>query len=1125
MLESAPSSLYTTAMENLPSGTVTFLFTDIEGSTRLSQQYPKDMPALLARHHEILHKSIKRYNGYLFEIIGDALYSAFHSATDALNAAIDAQRQLQTEAWSPAPVKVRMGIHTGTAYLNETQAPTVYSGYATLALTQRITSSGHGGQIILSGATRELIRDSLPADSELLYLGEKRLKDLLRPEHLYQLNASGLAANFPPLRTLDSFQHNLPLQLTTFIGREHEMIEIKHELELHRLVTLTGSGGTGKTRLSLQVAAELLEKFDHGIWFVELAPLTDPDLIPQIIVTAIGISEQAGKPPLELLKEYLHERQALIVLDNCEHLIEACAKVVNELLNTAPNLKILASSREALGVKGEASYPVPTLSLPDMKHLPVMEQLSQYEAVRLFIDRALLVAPHFVVDKENAPFIAQICCRLDGIPLALELAAARVKMLSVEQISKRLDDRFHLLTGGARTALPRQQTLRALIDWSYDILSESERLLLCRLSIFAGGWTLEAAEEICAGQNGTPYSESISAYDVLDSLTQLVNKSLVDVVEQPHDRKTRYRMLETIRQYAREKLLEAGGGETIRQKHLAYFVDLAERAEPNLRSFDMITWLDRLEAELDNIRTALERAAKSEIEAQLRLSSALLWFWHIRGHKREGIDWLEHELAIEAAERGDRPLLPERAVIRGKALNAAGFLLRMIRNDKKSIERSKEALAIFQQLGSRGNLGMGNALLNLADMAGYQGDLKRAGALAEESLQLLRETADKFSIAQCLDFLAWLKWAEGDSNEVKALLEEDLSLRKDIGDKDGIAQVLSRLARLVFLQGDLSQSIALYEESLALFREVGNEWVRGLILADLARVVQAQGDYGKATQILEEALALGRDLGDKYLISQWLYSLGGVAQSQGDYVRATRMYQESLIMSREIDNPDIMANNLSALGNVALAQGDYGQATQQFDAELEIGQAKKIHWISASALSNLGRIAWARGNFELARQKLEDALAIIHEAGGKLRIGFALYCLGRVFQSQRDYASAQAQYRKALALARELGQRDEIASNLEALATLYVAQTQMELSPMRLKILRRATCLFSTAETLHPSLRFEMSAAERVDHDQAVAATRAALNDEAFATAWEEGKQMNLEEAIAYALKEKESGE
>ena len=625
-----PLILYTTNMTSLPSGTVTFLFTDIEGSTKLAQQYPDAMPGMIARHNEILNQSIQAHDGYVFLTVGDSFCAAFHSASDALSAALDAQRCLFGEPWVQAAVKVRMGLHTGTAQISEDGQ---YSGYTTLALTQRIMAAGHGGQVLLSGAARELVRDSLPEGTELIDLGEKRLKDLLRPEHLYQLNIFGLPVVFSPLKTLDALPNNLPIQLTTFIGREKEIVDVKRDLELHRLVTLTGSGGTGKTRLSLQVAAELLEEFDHGVWFVELAPLSDPDLIPRTILSTIGIIEQRGKTSLEVLQEYLQDKRILILLDNCEHLIEASASLVNTLLSAAPGLKILASSRESLGVRGEASYPVPSLALPDIKHLPIVEQISAYEAVRLFIDRASLVAPHFMVDKDNAPFIAQICYRLDGIPLAIELAAARVKVLSVEQISMRLDDRFRLLTGGSRTALPRQQTLRALIDWSYDILTPNEKTLLRRLSVFASGWTLEAAEDVCSG-------DGLGTYDVLDLLTQLVNKSLVVLIEHTQSGETRYRMLETIRQYAREKLLASGDSERIHDRHLAYFVKLSERAEDELYRTNQTFWFNKLDDEFDNLRMALEWALSTSARSGLQIIYRLRHFLEAHGDLREVADLL-----------------------------------------------------------------------------------------------------------------------------------------------------------------------------------------------------------------------------------------------------------------------------------------------------------------------------------------------------------------------------------------------------------------------------------------------------------------------------------------------------
>ncbi|HXQ35816.1 MAG TPA: AAA family ATPase, partial [Anaerolineales bacterium] len=606
----------------------------------------------------------------------------------------------------------------------------------------------------------------LPMDSELQDLGEKRLKDLMRPEHIYQLNIEGLPTTFPPLKTLDAFLNNLPVHLTSFIGRENEIVEMKQELEAHRLVTLTGSGGTGKTRLSLQVAAELLEKFDHGVWFVELAPLTDPDLIPQTILSTIGISEQPGKTPLEILKEYLHEKKALIVLDNCEHLIEASAKATDALLNAAPKLKILASSREALGVKGEASYPVPSLSLPNPKHLPTIEQLSQYEAVRLFIDRALLVAPHFIVDKDNAPFIAQICYRLDGIPLAIELAAARIKMMSIEQISQRLDDRFRLLTGGARTSLPRQQTLRALIDWSYDLLSEKERLLLRRLSVFARSWTLEAAEEVCAGE------DDISAYDILDLLTQLVNKSLVIVIEHSQSGETRYRMLETIRQYAREKLLEAGGSESIRDQHLAYFVKLVEQAGPELYRSNQVFWLNKLDDEIDNLRMAMEWSLAKDLKSGLQLIVAGGFFWEARGDIREVASWLAQ--LLEQYNHGDS--------LRARALTIYGSLL------QTRGELAQPRILITQGLELSRAISDKHAeafsLWGLAGAIVLQGDVEQGISFAEQSLALYTSLGDRLGQANTTRFLSV---NHNDLERSKSFLFESLGLYRELGNPAGIA--------------------------------------------------------------------------------------------------------------------------------------------------------------------------------------------------------------------------------------------------------------------------------------------------------------------------------------------------
>ena len=868
---------------SLPTGTVTFLFTDIEGSTKLAQHYPDAMPALLARHHEILHKSIQAQNGYVFQIVGDSFAVAFHSASDALSAALDAQRCLQKEAWTPAPIKVRMGIHTGAAQLNDPSAPTVYTGYATLASTQRIMSAGNGGQILISGATRELVRDWLPLDSELLDLGEKRLKDLLRPEHLYQLNISGLPTTFPPLKTLDSFPNNLPTQLTSFIGRENEIADIKGELESHRLVTLTGSGGTGKTRLSLQVAADLLEKFEHGVWFVELAPLTDPELIPQTILSSIGISEQQGKAPLEILKGYLHEKKMLIVLDNCEHLVSASAELTNTLLNAAPNLRIMTSSREALGVKGEASYPVPSLSSPDIKHLPVIAGLSQYEAVRLFIDRALLVAPHFVVDKDNAPFIAQICYHLDGIPLAIELAAARTKMLSVQQICKRLDDRFHLLTGGARTALPRQQTLRALIDWSYDLLSENERLLLLRLSVFAGSWTFEAAEEICAG-------DYIETYDVLDLLTQLVNKSLVVVIEHLQSGETRYRMLETIRQYARERLLQNGAMESLRDKHLAYFVKLVEQAEHQLYRADQVRWLSRLDDEIDNLRTALEWALATDTESGLRIA-ALPWrWWDMRGYFREMGGWLSQFL-----ER-----YPTADTLHGQALAIYSRCLFRQSNFAGTIRIARQSLQMARTLSDKKTEAL--SLMFLGMCTAGQGRVDESIPFLERSLALYRALGDKIGQANVqASILGSLADNRRSPERAGAVIRESLQLNRELGNLSGIADSLTTLARSTIWNGDFSSPAAWLEEALSIARQIGDQTTEVYALLTLGVLAYWQVNYDQAHAYCKDVIRLSERLG-MYTTDAWArVFMAYTFLQEGEIQQARQLFEECIQRAYKAD--------------------------------------------------------------------------------------------------------------------------------------------------------------------------------------------------------------------------------
>src|SRR5215207_7851027 len=597
-------------MSSLPSGTVTFLFTDIEGSTKLWERSPQAMQRALARHDQILRDAVEDLGGCVFKTIGDAFCCAFSTTTDALEAALEAQRALLTkEGWpeETGPLRVRMALHTGTTEERDGD----YFG-PPVNRVARLLSAAHGGQVLLSLATQELVRDQLPLDVELRDLGEHRLKDLFGPERVFQLVAPGLPAEFPPLRTLEGHPNNLPLQPTPLVGREREVSEIAERLRSEgvRLLTLTGPGGTGKTRLALQSAAELLEEFDDGAFFVALAAITDPELVPSAIAEPLGVRESAEQTLQESLKSYIRDKRLLLILDNFEQVLEG-APVAGELVGACPKLKVLATSRIPLRLYGEQEYPVPPLALPDPSDLPPLEILTQYGAVKLFVERARAVKADFAVTNESAPAVAEICARLDGLPLAIELAAARIRILPPQQMLQRLGDRLKLLKGGARDVPARQQTLRGTIDWSYDLLTEEEKVLFWRLSVFSRSHTLEAAEEVCDPEG---------KLDALEVVGSLLEKSLLRR-EQGVGGEPRFVMLETVHEYAREKLEESEEAEEVERRHAEYFLALAEEANPKLKGPDQLQWLQRRETEHDNMRAALGRTLqRGETELTLELS-------------------------------------------------------------------------------------------------------------------------------------------------------------------------------------------------------------------------------------------------------------------------------------------------------------------------------------------------------------------------------------------------------------------------------------------------------------------------------------------------------------------------
>ena len=919
-------------MASLPTGTVTFLFTDIEGSTALLQHLGDQRYAeVLTAHRDILRRAFQAGGGREVDTQGDAFLIAFANAQDAVSTAAAAQQAIGAHPWpEEVPIRVRMGLHTGE--------PTVAgTGYVGLDVHRaaRIMAVGYGGQILLSQATRALIEHGLPEGLKVRDLGEHRLKDLTRPEHIFQIIIPDLPADFPPLKTLDIISNNLPVQLTTFIGREREIEDVKRLLTQSRLVTLMGTGGAGKTRLSIQVAADLIDQFQKGVWLIELAPLTDPALVVQAVASPFQVREVAGRPLLSTLVDYLQPKSLLLVLDNCEHLVAACAQLANALLRACPNLKILATSREALGVAGEVTYQVPPLSRPDPRRAQSLAQLTEFESVQLFVERGVHSQPRFALTEGNAKAVAHICHRLDGIPLAIELAAARVKVLTVEQIATRLDDRFRLLTGGSRTGLPHHQTLRAAMDWGYDLLSEEERTLLRRLAVFAGGFNFEAVEAICTG-------DGVEMFAILDLLTSLVDKSLV--VAEGLNGDIRYRLLETIRQYGLEKLQGSGEIAAVHGRHLGWFLDLAERAEPELYGPDQKGWLSQLEMEHDNLRAALEwtKAGEREPEAGLRLAGALHRFWAMGGHLSEGREWLEGAL-----KRTEAAPSPARA----------------------------------------------KAIFGAAALAFGQGDYGQAEDLSGQSLALYRERGDKLGIALTLNVLAFLNRNRGDHGRAVALLEDSLTLCRELDQQWPLAETLFILALTVRRQGDYERAKALLEESLILWRQTGDKSGLARSLASLGVVARLQGDYARAQALQEESLALHKELGHRFEVAEVLLMLGTVAQNQGDYSRATALYEECLILSRELGYKLDVAAALVNLANVSHYQGDNDRARELAEEAKALAKALGLKHQLAVCLWTLGTVAFAQGDGERAIALYRESLTLYQGLGDKRGIAECLESL------------------------------------------------------------------------------------------------------------------------------------
>jgi predicted ATPase/DNA-binding SARP family transcriptional activator/DNA-binding CsgD family transcriptional regulator len=676
-----------------------------------------------------------------------------------------------------------------------------------------------------------------------------------------------------PEETLGAGRHNLPAARTSFVGREREMVEVKRELAMTRLLTLTGAGGSGKTRLALEVARDLVWASLDGVWLAELAPLSDSGLVPQAVAGALGVKEQPGRPLTDTLAEGLHAKEMLLLLDNCEHLIDAAAHVVDVLLDSCPGLRVLATSREALGVAGEVRWNVPALSVPDLRYSPTVAEIDGTEAVRLFAERARQRDPTFTLGPENARTVAEICERLEGMPLAIELAAARVGTLAVEQISERLEDALKLLTSGSRTEIPRQRTLRGALDWSHELLSEGDKKFFGRLSVFAGGWTLEAAEAVGSG-------EGVEEDDILDLLSGVVEKSLV-VAEATEASGVRYRMLEPVRQYAQEKLEEGGEGEEVRLRHARFFLALAEDAEPRLRGSVDVEWFERLEAEHDNIRAALSWALeRGVVGLGLRLAGALRMFWEAHGHAGEGRRWLEEALA-----KDDRASVAARV----RALEAVGWLTVWQMDLDQAEAVAQEGIELSAEAGIESSLAASfRTMLGVA--ATLRGDFERAKELLEESLKLSREANDKVGIVDALLFLGNASVDQGDHDRAKELWEEGIAMCREVGYTVRLPNFLTSLGYTLLLEGDYERAAALNEEAAALFRERGFKGGFQWVLDNLGWAALLQGDHERAETFFVDSLTLCEELGDKLVASKSLEGLACVAGAKGEAERAARLF-------------------------------------------------------------------------------------------------------------------------------------------------------------------------------------------------------------------------------------------
>jgi predicted ATPase/class 3 adenylate cyclase len=1017
---------------SFPTGVVTFLMSDIEGSARLWEGDEEAMGVAIARHYELLDTAIALHGGVrpLEQGEGDSVVGAFARPLDALGAAVDVQRAFAEEPWAGGrQLRVRLALHSGEAQLH---GDGCYVGRA-LIRCARLRAVAHGGQTVLSGITRDLVADRLPNRVSLRDLGSHRLKDLSQPERVWQVCHPEVRNDFPRLRSLNAVINNLPTQLTSFVGREAELAELGQAFKAARLVTLTGAGGCGKTRLALHAVAEVAERHPDGVWWIELAPVSAGEFVPYVVARTFGLVEEPGRPVVDTLSEQLAGLEALVVLDNCEHLLEPCTRLVNALLRAAPALRFVTTSREPLGVPGELTWRVPSLD--------------EEAGGRLFVERAALVRPGFTAEGGDAKVVAQICRRLDGLPLAIELAAARARMMPPAGIAAALDDRFRLLTGGGRTMLPRQQTLETSVAWSYDLLGDAERALLRRLSVFAGGFTRDAAESVCA-------DEILDRYAVLDVLSHLVDKSLVHAdVDQAEGR---YGLLETIRVFARSRLMSAGESNMIQERHRDFFLALAEQAEPELVMADGPAWLDRLERERDNLVAAAEWCnATGAYEPFLRLVTALTLFYEMHSHLQVGCRRFAQALA---RDEGPSPL-------RARALWGA------------------------------------------AHVSLYGGDFEAMGRYAPQALEMAEEVGDEWAMGRALNtnglVVAWLR---PEPEQGRVLLSRSIAIGQKLGDHWVVAAGWKLMTVAWMFQDDYQGLVPALTELRRVAERLGHPYPTAWYHTTVGWAGVHRGDFAMAEQALETALEHDSEIGGASTAGIAMALLGEIESLTGRYDAAEARLGPFL--QRAAAEGDYLAApfGVPALARLLVGRGAAADACDMVEAFVEVLRPLGVPYHVSQGLWVLGTARIATGDLKAAEAALSKAKELATAISNPWLAANANHQLGELARRRDDTSQAEHLHHEALTLRARAGLRPGMAESLESLAALATDQESC----------LEAARLFGAACALRAEIGLARWPAEQAAYDTDVARVRDALGEHAFHTAWAEGEALTLDEAVAY---------